>query len=138
MILRSVGQGLDRAWAADDDEGLLTPCKVRLYSRELALDNSYALHVEQLQAPVVHVSQYGVDSLLVYTYENILYHYVVAASPKTVELVRVGQIAFHGIIRAPARVRAISWVLPENQLGVYLPFNVVILPMRFEGCPRLD
>lgn len=90
--------------------------EVRLYSRELALDNSYALHVERLQAPVVHVSQYGVDSLLVYTYENILYHYVVAASPKTVELVRVGQIAFHGIIRAPARVRAISWVLPENQL----------------------
>ena len=31
-------------------------------------------------------------------------------------LVQVGQIALHGIVRAPARVRAVSWILPDHQL----------------------
>lgn len=58
----------------------------------------------------------GEDSLLVYTYDNVLYHYVINVTPKGMNLVPVGQIAFHGIVRAPARVRAMSWVLPDNQL----------------------
>ncbi len=74
-------------------------------------------------SPVVHLSSSGDDSLLVYTYENTLHHYVVAATPETVELVRVGQIAFHGIIRAPARVRAMSWILPEEQLCTFITFS---------------
>jgi RAB6A-GEF complex partner protein 1 len=57
-----------------------------------------------------------VDSLLVYTYDNILYHYIITATPKAVELVQAGQIAFHGIVRAPARVRAVSWILPDEHL----------------------
>lgn len=62
----------------------------------------------------------GEDSLLVYTYENVLLHYVFVSSSKTVKIAQVGQIAFHGIIRAPPRVRAISWILPEEQRGMYL------------------
>jgi RAB6A-GEF complex partner protein 1 len=31
-------------------------------------------------------------------------------------LVPVGQIAFHGVVRAPTRVRSVSWVLPDAQL----------------------
>ena len=58
----------------------------------------------------------GPDSLLVYTYKNILYHFVINASPNSVKLVQVGQIALNGIVRAPARVRAVSWILPEHQL----------------------
>ena len=58
----------------------------------------------------------GQDSLLVYTYQNILYHFVINASSSNMTLVQVGQIAFNGIIRAPARVRAVSWILPEYQL----------------------
>jgi hypothetical protein len=61
----------------------------------------------------------GEDSLLVYTYENVLLHYIFISSSKTVKLAQVGQIAFHGIIRAPPRVRAISWILPEEQRGMY-------------------
>lgn len=61
----------------------------------------------------------GEDSLLVYTYENILLHYVFVSSSKAVKLAQVGQIAFHGIIRAPPRVRAISWILPEEQRGMW-------------------
>ena len=94
--------------------------KLRLYSRESPLDNSSLLHIEQLPSPVVVMSLTGQDSLLVYTYQNILYHFVIDASTTAVTLAQVGQIALHGIVRAPARVRAVSWVLPEHQLRMYM------------------
>ncbi|KAG9656987.1 hypothetical protein KCU95_g8958, partial [Aureobasidium melanogenum] len=89
--------------------------EVRLYSREKTLANSQVLHSEILPYPVVCMATSGEDSLLVYTYENVLLHYIFVSSSKTVRLAQVGQIAFHGIIRAPPRVRAISWILPEEQ-----------------------
>jgi len=90
--------------------------EIRLFSREAALDNSLVLHVEVLPAPVVLIAPSGDDSLLVYTYDNLLYHYIFMATSRTVKLVQVGQIAFHGIVRSPARVRGLSWILPEEQL----------------------
>jgi hypothetical protein len=90
--------------------------QIRIYSRELALDNSHVMHVEQLPAPIVLIAPSGDDSLLVYTYENILYHFIISVANASVKLVQVGQIALHGIIRAPPRVRALSWILPEAQL----------------------
>ncbi|CAN9168548.1 unnamed protein product [Alternaria alternata] len=89
---------------------------VRVYSREAALDNSHIMHTQKLPAPIVLIAPSGEDSLLVYTYENILYHYVISVSDASVKLVQVGQIALHGIIRAPTRVRALSWILPEDQI----------------------
>lgn len=62
------------------------------------------------------MSMTGQDSLLVYTFENILYHYIVSASGASVKLVPVGQLALNGIVRAPARVRAVTWILPDFQL----------------------
>ncbi|KAF3481507.1 uncharacterized protein GIQ15_04266 [Arthroderma uncinatum] len=70
--------------------------ELRMYSRELPLNNSSVLYSEPLPAPAVFIGPSGEDSLI--------------------SLVQVGQIAFHGIVRAPARVRAISWILPEDQL----------------------
>lgn len=90
--------------------------ELRLFSREAALDSSLMLHVQTLPAPVVLIAPSGEDSLLVYTYDNLLYHYIFAASSGSVKLVQVGQIAFHGIVRSPARVRGLSWILPDNQL----------------------
>jgi RAB6A-GEF complex partner protein 1 len=90
--------------------------EIRLYSRETALDNTLILHTEQVPAPIVLISPSGEDSLLVYTYDNLLYHYIFVAAGETVHLVQVGQIAFHGIIRSPARVRGLSWILPDEQL----------------------
>ncbi|KAI9674825.1 MAG: hypothetical protein M1817_001729 [Caeruleum heppii] len=90
--------------------------EIRLYSREVALDDNLEQHIERLSAPVVVLSRSGDDSLLVYTYENILYHYIISAAADTVKLVLVGQIALHGIVRSPPRVRAISWILPDDQL----------------------
>lgn len=90
--------------------------ELRLYSREAALDNSLVIHTETLPAPVVLITPSGEDSLLVYTYDNLLYHYVFTTVSGAVKLVQVGQIAFHGIVRSPARVRALSWILPDDQL----------------------
>ncbi|KAL6717855.1 WD40 repeat protein [Lecanora helva] len=90
--------------------------ELRLYSREHGLDDSSLLYVEQLPSPAVTIALTGQDSLLVYTYQNILYHFVINASTTAVTLVQVGQIALHGIVRAPARVRAVSWILPDHQL----------------------
>lgn len=90
--------------------------EIRLYSREAALDNDLILCIERLPAPVVLVTPSGEDSLLVYTHDNSLYHYIITANAQGVRLVQVGQIAFHGIIRSPARVRGLSWILPDDQL----------------------
>ncbi|KAB5580807.1 RIC1-domain-containing protein [Coniochaeta sp. 2T2.1] len=90
--------------------------EIRLYSREGQLDVGSALFVQAMPAPVVLVTPSGEDSLLVYTYDNLLYHFIFAPVSGGVKLIQVGQIAFHGIVRSPARVRGLSWVLPESQL----------------------
>lgn len=90
--------------------------ELRLYSRERSLGASSLIYTERLPSSAVVIALVGQDSLLVYTYENVLYHYVINASGANVTLVQVGQIALHGIVRAPARVRAVSWILPDHQL----------------------
>ena len=88
---------------------------LRLYSRELDLGRN-PLSTESFPMPIVFVGPSGEDSLLVYTYENILYHYVISMKEHRAQLVQVGQIAFHGVVRAPSRVRSVSWVVPDHQL----------------------
>lgn len=90
--------------------------EIRLYSRDQTLDDSKIMHVTSLSSPVIHLAPSGEDSVLVYTSENILDHYIIVVEKKSVRLVKVGQIGLHGIIRAPARVRAISWIVPDHQL----------------------
>lgn len=88
--------------------------QLRAYSREKNLGRPS--HVEELAAPAILTQQSGMDSLLVYTQENSLLHYIIMTRASAVRLVQVGQIGFHGIIRAPPRVRSVSWILPEDQL----------------------
>ncbi|KAJ6151167.1 hypothetical protein N7470_007761 [Penicillium chermesinum] len=90
--------------------------EIRLYSRDAALNNNTIMFIEYLPSPVVFIGPSGEDSLLVYTYDNILYHYIINSAQPQITLVPVGQIAFNGIVRAPTRVRSISWVLPEEQM----------------------
>ncbi|KAI9376771.1 RIC1-domain-containing protein [Aspergillus egyptiacus] len=99
--------------AAIDRDGSYELC---MFSRELPLNNHSIVHIEYVPSPVVFIGPSGEDSLLVYTYDNILYHYVINTTQSRITLVPVGQIAFNGIVRAPTRVRSISWVLPEDQL----------------------
>ena len=103
--------------------GILTRVflKIRLYSRELPLNNNSILHIEYLPSPVVFIGPSGEDSLLVYTYDNVLYHFIINSTQSHFSLVPVGQIAFNGIVRAPTRVRAISWILPEDQMRELKP-----------------
>ena len=107
-------------------EAYLTNVKLRLYSRERGLDPSSLMYTERLPSSAVVITLAGQDSLLVYTYENVLYHYVVNALGASVSLVQVGQIALHGIVRAPARVRAVSWILPDHQLRKSISGRTVV------------
>ncbi|KAI1503219.1 RIC1-domain-containing protein [Biscogniauxia marginata] len=90
--------------------------ELRLYSREAALDPSNIMFTQQMPAPIVLITPSGEDSLLVYTYDNLLYHFIFAPVSGAIRPIQVGQIAFHGIVRSPARVRGLSWILPEGQL----------------------
>ncbi|GAP92407.1 putative duf1339 domain protein [Rosellinia necatrix] len=90
--------------------------ELRLYSREAALDGSNVMFTQQMPAPVVLITPSGEDSLLVYTYDNLLYHFVFAPVSGVIQPIQVGQIAFNGIVRSPARVRGLSWILPEKQM----------------------
>ncbi|KAI1107686.1 RIC1-domain-containing protein [Jackrogersella minutella] len=90
--------------------------ELRLYSREASLDSSSVMFTQQMPAPIVLITPSGEDSLLVYTYDNLLYHFVFAPVSGAMRPIQVGQIAFHGIVRSPARVRGLSWILPESQM----------------------
>ncbi|KAJ8123595.1 hypothetical protein O1611_g9550 [Lasiodiplodia mahajangana] len=90
--------------------------EIRLYSREAALDSSNVMFTQQMPAPIVLITPSGEDSLLVYTYDNLLYHFVFAPVSGIIQPIQVGQIAFNGIVRSPARVRGLSWILPEKQM----------------------
>ncbi|KAI9700222.1 MAG: hypothetical protein M1820_006890 [Bogoriella megaspora] len=90
--------------------------QLRIYSREKPLDESEVLYIEKFDAPIIHITPSGEDSLLVYTYENVLFHYLINAVDSGVTLSQVGQIGLQGIIRAPPRVRSVSWIVPEDQL----------------------
>ena len=90
--------------------------QVRVYSRDKALSPSHVQCTEDVAAPVIFVAVSGADSLLVYTHDNVLRHWIIVPTAHSLRLIQVGQIGFHGIIRAPPRVRSISWVLPEGQI----------------------
>ncbi|TID21679.1 Protein RIC1-like protein [Venturia nashicola] len=101
--------------------------EIRIYSRESALHPTNVMHAEALSAPIVLLTPSGNDSLLVYTHENILHHFIINYSNLMVRLVQVGKIELHGTIRSPPRVRALSWILPEDQLDTGDPHQDVFL-----------
>ncbi|KAF2859831.1 RIC1-domain-containing protein [Piedraia hortae CBS 480.64] len=88
--------------------------QLRVFVRDKPLERP--VHTERLPAPAILTTTSGTESLLVYTHDNLLLHYIIVRNDQSVRLVQVGQIGFHGIVRAPPRVRAISWILPEAQL----------------------
>ena len=104
------------------------------------MNASSLIFVEQLSAPAVAISLNGDDSLLVYTQENILYHFIITASSTTVRLIQMGQIGLHGIVRAPARVRAVTWYIPDYQLREQAnhPFIYMLTMLIVDGDPSQD
>ncbi|OAX44898.1 RIC1-domain-containing protein [Rhizopogon vinicolor AM-OR11-026] len=88
--------------------------QVRLYSRDMELSNQNVLHREILTSPVVILSLVD-NSLLVYTADNMLSHYLIVPTADTIKLHLCGSITFDGIIASPGAVRALSWMIPNAQ-----------------------
>ncbi|KIY65901.1 RIC1-domain-containing protein [Cylindrobasidium torrendii FP15055 ss-10] len=88
--------------------------QIRLYSRDLELSNQHVLHREILQSPVVVLSLVD-NSLLVYTADNTLFHYLIVPTKDTIKLHLCGSITFNGIIASPQSVRMLSWMIPSSQ-----------------------
>jgi len=92
--------------------------QIRLYSRDLELSSQNVLHREVIASPVVILSLVD-NSLLVYTADNTLFHYLIVPTADTIKLHLCGSITFNGIIAAPSAVRLLSWMIPsaQKQLG---------------------
>jgi RAB6A-GEF complex partner protein 1 len=88
--------------------------QLRLYSRDLELSNQSVLHREPLSSPVVILSLVD-NSLLVYTTDNTLFHYLVVPTANTIKLHLAGSISFRGVIANPNAVRVLSWMIPAAQ-----------------------
>ncbi|KAF9243850.1 RIC1-domain-containing protein [Melanogaster broomeanus] len=97
---------------------LIAAVEIRLYSRDLELSNQNVLHREMISSPVVILSLVD-NSLLVYTADNMLSHYLIIPTTDTIKLHICGSITFNGIIAAPSAVRVLSWMIPsaQKQLG---------------------
>ncbi|KAF8528030.1 RIC1-domain-containing protein [Hysterangium stoloniferum] len=91
---------------------------VRLYSRDLDLVNQSVLCREILKSPAILLSLVD-NSLLVYTADNTLLHYLVIPTNDSIRLHLCGSISFNGVVAAPSVVRGMSWMIPtvQKQLG---------------------
>ncbi|KZT57891.1 RIC1-domain-containing protein [Calocera cornea HHB12733] len=92
--------------------------QVRLYSRDTDLSNYNVLHVEEFLSPVLNLSLID-NSLLVYTADNNLFHFLIVPTRDTIQLHLCGSISFNGVINTPTAVRGMSWMIPavQKQLG---------------------
>ncbi|CAO1625213.1 unnamed protein product [Parajaminaea phylloscopi] len=88
--------------------------QLRLYSRDADLVESNLLHLEKLPGPIVLTSLFE-DSLLVYTADNTLYHYLIIVTRDEISLQLCGSITFGGVVGEPERVRGLSWMIPKSQ-----------------------
>lgn len=88
--------------------------QIRLYSRDLNLDETSILYTEHLPSAVVLTSLFD-NSLLVYTADNTLHHFLIAITDMEIRLTLCGSITFEGVVGEPARVRGMSWLVPDSQ-----------------------
>ena len=65
------------------------------------------------------------NSLLVYTADNTLHHYLIIPTEDTIKLHLCGSISFEGVIAAPGAVRVLSWMIPSAQKRMFTLYSVV-------------
>ncbi|TKY86701.1 hypothetical protein EX895_004341 [Sporisorium graminicola] len=126
--------------------------QLRLYSRDTDLDSSHLLDLQVLPSPVILTSLFD-NSLLVYTADNTFYHFLIDLSQDRIRLRLCGSITFEGIVGEPARVRGMSWMIPESQQRFGDPIDdlavatiiflidgklVLLRPRKVGGGSRLD
>jgi RAB6A-GEF complex partner protein 1 len=92
--------------------------QIRLYSRDAELSARNVLYREVLPAPVVLLSLVD-NSLLAYTADNTLAHFLVVPTRDGVRLHHCGSISFDGVVANPTAVRALSWMIPSAQKREY-------------------
>lgn len=80
----------------------------------MELTSQNILHREILPAPVVILSIVD-NSLLVYTADNTLHHYLIVPTADSIKLHLCGNITFAGVISSPGSVRMLSWMIPTVQ-----------------------
>jgi len=95
-------------------EGISDLFQLRLYSQDLELSNQNVLHREPLTSPVVILSLID-NSLLVYTTDNTLLHYLVVPTAEAIKLHPTGSISFDGVIANPNAVQVLSLMIPTAQ-----------------------
>lgn len=88
--------------------------QIRLYSRDLELSSDNILHREILTTPVVILSLVD-NSLLAYTADNALLHFLIVPMGDAAKLHLCGSISFDGMIATPGSVRLLSWMIPTAQ-----------------------
>ncbi|KAF9519786.1 hypothetical protein BS47DRAFT_1287937 [Hydnum rufescens UP504] len=96
--------------------------QIRLYSRDLDLAANNILHREVFTSPVALLSLVD-NSLLVYTVDNTLFHFLILPTEDSVTLHLCGSISFEGIVALPSVVRGMSWMLPPAQKQIGEPAN---------------
>jgi hypothetical protein len=74
------------------------------------------LYREHLTAFVVVLSLVD-NSLLVYTADNTIHHFLILTTHDAVKLRLCGSISFDGIVGQPNAVRGLSWMIPNAQKG---------------------
>lgn len=99
---------------------------IRLYSRDADLTESKVLSAHAVPAPVLCMSLLG-NSLLVYTADSMLYHFLILPTRDTIRLQLCGSIGFQGLVTVPARVRALSWLVPDAQRRLGDPADDLIV-----------
>ncbi|WFD34216.1 WD40 repeat protein [Malassezia cuniculi] len=88
--------------------------QLRVYSRDAELNNTSLLDLQLIPDPIVVTAIFD-TSVLVYTAGNILFHFLVVPTRDRIRLELCGSISFDGVIGEPARVRALSWMVPPEQ-----------------------
>jgi len=92
----------------------------------MELTGQNILHREILSSPVVILSLVD-NSLLVYTLDNNLHHYLIVPTVDSIRLHLCGSISFTGIIATPTAVRMLSWMIPSAQKRMWPPLYASIV-----------
>ncbi|WWC90379.1 uncharacterized protein L201_005312 [Kwoniella dendrophila CBS 6074] len=98
--------------------------QIRLYSRDS--DLTEVLHTQTLPSPVLVMTLLD-NSLLVYTADNNLYHFLILPTQTSIKLHLCGSISFRGIVQVPNRVRGMSWMIPLAQKNLGDPADDLIV-----------
>jgi hypothetical protein len=100
--------------------------QIRLYSRDLDLSETNVLHAQSLPSPVLVMTLLE-NSLLVYTADSMLYHFLILPTRESIRIQLCGSMSFAGLVSVPSRVRALSWLIPDAQKRLGDPADDLIV-----------